>query len=68
MPAGDVPASTDKKPVGFVRLKSESAREGRAVVFLVPVSQVLDAREIGLDVVGVSTLREAVRALAAKRR
>jgi hypothetical protein len=37
-------------------------------VFLVPESQVLDAREIGLDVVGVSTLREAVRALAAKQR
>jgi PDZ domain-containing protein len=54
-------------PVGFVSLKARAAHAGGAVIFLVPQRQALEARGDDIAVVGVTTLRDAVRALGRRR-
>jgi PDZ domain-containing secreted protein/Zn-dependent protease/CBS domain-containing protein len=50
-------------PVGGLEEKAISAQRAGADLFLVPEDEVRDARTSGLDVVGVSTLEDALRAL-----
>lgn len=50
-------------PVAFVSLKADAARDGGAVVFLVPAGQHDQARGTGLSIRGVANLEEAVQAL-----
>jgi PDZ domain-containing protein len=50
--------------VGFVRLKAQAARDGGAAVFLVPASQRAEARQRGMTVLGVASLKGAVRSLS----
>lgn len=49
--------------VAFVGLKASAARDGGAVLFIVPASQRTEALQSGLTVVGVENLKSAVRAL-----
>lgn len=49
--------------VAFVSLKADAARDGGATLFLVPASQRTEALLDGLTVLGVESLKEAVRAL-----
>lgn len=53
--------------VAFVALKANAARDGRATLFLVPEEQRAEATLEGLTVVGVTDLKDAVRALDARR-
>lgn len=64
---GSLRADGTVGPVGFVALKTEAARRGRATIFLVPDSQVPSAGATGIAVTGVGTLREAVRLLERAR-
>ncbi|MEX0875118.1 MAG: site-2 protease family protein [Actinomycetota bacterium] len=50
-------------PVGGLEEKAVSAQRAGADLFLVPDDEVRDARTSGLEVVGVTTLEDAVRAL-----
>ncbi len=50
-------------PVGGLEEKAISAKRAGAELFLVPEDEVRDARSSGLDVVGVGTLEDALRAL-----
>ncbi len=51
-------------PVGGLEEKAISATRAGADLFLVPEDEVRDARTSGLDVVGVSTLEDALKALS----
>jgi Lon-like protease len=51
-------------PVGGLEDKAISAKRAGAELFLVPEDEVRDARTSGLDVVGVSTLEDALEALS----
>ncbi len=51
-------------PVGGLEEKAISAKRAGAELFLVPEDEVRDARSSGLDVVGVSTLEDALKALS----
>lgn len=72
--SGRVVAATGKlekdgsvTPVAFVALKARAAAEAGAQLFLVPKGQGDEAREAGIEVVEVSSLKDAVEALKARR-
>lgn len=52
--------------VAFVGLKADAAQVGGATLFLVPASQRAEARRDGLTILGVTNLKDAMRALEAK--
>lgn len=61
---GELQSDATVGRVGFVRLKATEANDAGASLFIVPSSQRSDARHAGLRVVGVGSLKEAVRAIA----